>query len=601
MLGAGTELDPYLIENPDDLNNVRNNLTAHYKLASNIDMSGWGNFTPIGKQPTGERFEGIFDGNGKIIANLTINSTDNDTGLFGFTYGATIKNLGIENANVNGGTYYCGILAGRTYYTLVNQVYITGYVSVQTGYIGSFVGYASYSDFQNNHTSATVECLNNASSHYAAYTGGFAGFDSGGVYKFNYSIGQVKTHYNNGSGFMGKYNTSNVTNVQVCYWDVETSGNATSSKGAGLTTKEMQTPYTFRFYDQYIWNKIDGEYPSLKLFGNKLTLTVNAQVEPIVSTLEYGKSFETSVTSYLEPIGISLVEETISVNIGDVSVSSYSRPINAQVEYSFGRSHETEAISFAEPIFTNTDEDFSVGYWVERTTMSSVSPLSSSSESDPLTHNDSAIKFKELGLLKYQLTLHSIIESVNIFLNSTTIASFTTNNDKIVEFDVPYELLVDGQNDLVITGTDSIGLYHKKAFSIQKSYNQTALNVGTRLIINAKEYIVQSINTNPLYSDQYNIVLDKVLHDDVKDKSHIEYINNSYIPKADVVRYLHVEPTYLKMSHNKTIYRNGMAQDEYELSKEGSFYHLQIEMDKDAVDNLDMSLGKVKAIFTPRV
>ena len=53
-------------------------------------------------------FEGIFDGNGHIIRNLTIDTAgaDNDyLGLFGRIEGsgAEVKNLGIKNINITGG------------------------------------------------------------------------------------------------------------------------------------------------------------------------------------------------------------------------------------------------------------------------------------------------------------------------------------------------------------------------------------------------------------------------------------------------------------------------------------------------------------------
>lgn len=46
--GSGTKKDPYLIKTAQDLNNMRNDLSAHYKLAATIDMSSVKNFEPIG-------------------------------------------------------------------------------------------------------------------------------------------------------------------------------------------------------------------------------------------------------------------------------------------------------------------------------------------------------------------------------------------------------------------------------------------------------------------------------------------------------------------------------------------------------------------------
>ena len=47
-IGSGTKADPYLVTNAEQLDGMRNNLSAHYKLAATIDMSSFGNMEPIG-------------------------------------------------------------------------------------------------------------------------------------------------------------------------------------------------------------------------------------------------------------------------------------------------------------------------------------------------------------------------------------------------------------------------------------------------------------------------------------------------------------------------------------------------------------------------
>jgi hypothetical protein len=77
MLGSGTELDPYIIENLTDLNNIRNDLDAWYELGADIDATeteswdsgaGW---LPIGSYAS--PFTGNLVGNDHIISHLTIN------------------------------------------------------------------------------------------------------------------------------------------------------------------------------------------------------------------------------------------------------------------------------------------------------------------------------------------------------------------------------------------------------------------------------------------------------------------------------------------------------------------------------------------------
>ena len=82
-------------------------LSSRFGLANNIDASGtcnWNSgagFTPIGNSST--PFTGTFNGNNYTISDLFINlPTTNDVGLFGYTWGAIIENVGLLNANITG-------------------------------------------------------------------------------------------------------------------------------------------------------------------------------------------------------------------------------------------------------------------------------------------------------------------------------------------------------------------------------------------------------------------------------------------------------------------------------------------------------------------
>ncbi len=109
-LGSGTEIDPYLISTPQDVQtfstyvaNDRIDISSKFfKVANNIDMYGV-DFTPIGAS---RAFTGTLDGNGKVISNLSIGSesspyTQQYAGLFAHIgSGGVVKNLGVENATI---------------------------------------------------------------------------------------------------------------------------------------------------------------------------------------------------------------------------------------------------------------------------------------------------------------------------------------------------------------------------------------------------------------------------------------------------------------------------------------------------------------------
>lgn len=122
MRGSGTQADPFIIENLNDLQNMNNNRTAFYELESDIDASetvtwnGGLGFDPIGTF-TGvpaDAFSGSFDGKGFRIIGLVINRPLEDfIGLFGYTGVACgeIKNVGIENCTM-AGDWFVGALVG---------------------------------------------------------------------------------------------------------------------------------------------------------------------------------------------------------------------------------------------------------------------------------------------------------------------------------------------------------------------------------------------------------------------------------------------------------------------------------------------------------
>ena len=130
--GNGSEGNPYIITTAEELawfrdqvNGGNNFICA--KISDDvevIDMStvchaedksqnliekSW---KPIGKYDYGYQYRGTFDGNGKTITNLYINASQNNVGLFGYTYEGTIKNLTFEYANVTNTGVFTGILVG---------------------------------------------------------------------------------------------------------------------------------------------------------------------------------------------------------------------------------------------------------------------------------------------------------------------------------------------------------------------------------------------------------------------------------------------------------------------------------------------------------
>ena len=149
MTGKGTEAEPFVLKTADHLAWFRDyvnddHLSACAKIADEvkeIDMStvchkadtekqiaelSW---TPIGNFDN--KYQGTFDGNGKTISNLYINATSAFAGFFGHLAGGNIKNITFDNAKVNSGNYYTGILAGYAGSCIFENIKTLGNCSVE--------------------------------------------------------------------------------------------------------------------------------------------------------------------------------------------------------------------------------------------------------------------------------------------------------------------------------------------------------------------------------------------------------------------------------------------------------------------------------------
>ncbi|MCD8340531.1 MAG: hypothetical protein LUC87_00040 [Clostridiales bacterium] len=142
--GTGTQDDPYIISDSDELAYVAQEVNAasedfhgkYYKLAADLNLNGY-TWTPIGTSDV--PFTGSFDGNGCTISGLYTTAASPYQGLFGYVSDITIENLVVEgevNA-LNYGAGFIGYADGSL--TLTNcgnnaSVTVTGY------YAGGLIG-----------------------------------------------------------------------------------------------------------------------------------------------------------------------------------------------------------------------------------------------------------------------------------------------------------------------------------------------------------------------------------------------------------------------------------------------------------------------------
>ncbi len=232
--GDGTEISPYIVQDAHDLWAVRNDLSAHYVQANNIDLNifvegnGW---EPIGQG--GTPFTGLYNGNNFEIKNLWSGNITGYGGLFGYVTGflhnITLSNVILakpyldigalagyitntaENAVVNchatgiineqkqgTGNYGIGGLIGRTHRRGIKDSSFTGIIRSQGGYdAGGLVG---------NLNSSTQKCWANAEidAENTITVGGFAGYIKGYNHTYNYAITNIISARQIVGGFAGR-------------------------------------------------------------------------------------------------------------------------------------------------------------------------------------------------------------------------------------------------------------------------------------------------------------------------------------------------------------------------------------------------------------
>lgn len=315
--GSGTRTDPYLVQTPAQLNNVRNYMSSHFLQTANIDLSSYSNWEPIGaRSKDSQPFRGSYNGGGFSISNLTIDRPGRDyVGLFGNCESyASLININLKNVNVKGRNQV-GALAGSMNDTVrdVSHCSSTGSVSGVARVGGLFGGtteisycWSSCSVYgvfmvgglaaggdviSNSYATGNVFGTNIVNYDEPRYFGGLVG--TGRDIRDCYARGNVTASYGDSSvgGLVGmcvsssivrSYSTGHVSGtssmytgglsgwssnhtITNCYWDVQTSGTNFSHGGEGKTTPEMKQQSTYQTWDfDSVWYISSNSYPTLR-------------------------------------------------------------------------------------------------------------------------------------------------------------------------------------------------------------------------------------------------------------------------------------------------------------------------------------------------
>jgi hypothetical protein len=319
--GSGTSVDPYLIATLNSLSWITQNpgtWGSYFRQTANINASstsmwdGGNGFLPIGNDITS--FTGHYDGDGHTIDSLFISRSSTDyIGLFGITNNAEIKNIGLTNVNITGGSAVGGVVGYNNEFSTVNNCFSTGSINGSVG-VGGLLGNNDFSSSvtncfstasvsgssevigglvgSNSNSSSVNNCYSAGNVNGSDFVGGLVGNNSNSAVIINsYSVGSVNgseyvgglvagnydatisNSYSTGSvigsNFAGGLVGENNSTVSGSFWDTVSSGQSNSAAGTGKTTAEMKDQSTFlnAGWDENVWNIGDGinnGYPYLK-------------------------------------------------------------------------------------------------------------------------------------------------------------------------------------------------------------------------------------------------------------------------------------------------------------------------------------------------
>lgn len=268
------------INNSRDLQNIKDDLSAKYKLIRDIDMSGF-NFDTIQ-----EKFTGILDGQGYSIKNLkvlnNIQSGTNNTGGMFLQVSGTIKKIHFQNPEITG-EHCVSVICGNLIENGIIENVTVDELNINAG--SAFGGIAGVI----RDDSIIKECNINGGDlqGYGYSCGGIAAAMEGDSRIIDCSFSGTINPGGSTGLIVGKISSRN--SIERCLgilhsgsvsglWNSSTSSGSTDSfydsillpgdkNGIGKTTEELQKTITYldKAWDSSVWRIVPGRYAEMQL------------------------------------------------------------------------------------------------------------------------------------------------------------------------------------------------------------------------------------------------------------------------------------------------------------------------------------------------
>ena len=236
------------------LNDIRNDPGASYRLTTNISLFSSTDWKPIGSIQT--PFTGKFDGNGYAITGLTIEAgrTEQYAGLFGFVDGGVISNVTLESVVING-RIFAGGIAGYMKNGAISNSYSAGNVYGDTA--GGLVGRTDGGSIMGSGSTGFVEGGWDA--------GGIVGYADNSLIENCLSTGHVYADIRGAGGVVGYSVGGRIINCG-------SEGDINGYDAGGIAGTMMGGLITFSDSVGYIYGEMDaGGIAGIVYDGSEIT------------------------------------------------------------------------------------------------------------------------------------------------------------------------------------------------------------------------------------------------------------------------------------------------------------------------------------------
>lgn len=204
-----TSMDTNIATAEDLMTKLEQNPIGEFNITADIDLAG------VKFQPLPE-FTGILHGNGHVIRNMSYNQSGQaSVGLFATTRGATIEDLGFENANMVGNENV-GALAGHFYGGVARRIFVMNSYIEGRDHVGSIVGNMSNN---NGEPSLITDCISDATVKTREHqVGGLCGIATGGTLQNSLFCGTVDNNgHSSNTGIISLIDSDDPTTIKNCF------------------------------------------------------------------------------------------------------------------------------------------------------------------------------------------------------------------------------------------------------------------------------------------------------------------------------------------------------------------------------------------------